>query len=96
MAYDARRHDLFMRRVNNLAQSMDAIRREAAKLDTMFLSESASGSDPAYVDHELGDAIEATDMITVMRAYEAFLSNAAVAVADRQDNLSAFTANQQP
>ncbi len=90
MAYDANKHQIFSDRVQNLARTIQSAREEALLLDAIYINETASGSDPAYIDNDNATAAEHTDMVLLMRSLKAFLENEAVATADRQQWLTAF------
>lgn len=67
MAYDANKHNVFSDRCKAFITNLHNAYIEAGKLDDIYLEESASGTDPAWVDTSNATAAEHVDAIIVMR-----------------------------
>lgn len=93
MSYDANKHQLFSDRCKNLATAYQNLREEAAKLDAIYVNETASGADAAFVDTGNATKAEHQDLITTMRAYKDFFENVQVSAADRTQHITPFLAN---
>ena len=91
MAYTANKHDVFSRRMENWMKTVQALRDEIAKLDEIYVNETASGADDAYTDTAIATEAEHTDAIVFGRAFVDFIENGAVSTLDRTSNITAFT-----
>ena len=93
MAYDASANQVFFARLAGLSRAMRDTMDEAKRLDDLWTAEAIS-SDPAFVAVNGVTTAEATDMITVARAYDDFFRNVAVPTADRIANLTPFLSQE--
>ncbi len=67
MAFSADHMTTFSERTKNWIQNLQNAYAEAGKLDDIYINESASGTDPAWVDTPNATAAEHVDAIVLMR-----------------------------
>lgn len=67
MAYSAEHHAVFSQRMKNWIQNLNQAYIEAGALDDIYLNETASGTDPAWVDTANATAAEHVDGIVLLR-----------------------------
>ena len=90
MAYDSKHHASFSGRVKDLMRGLKNIQEIVDRLDTIYINETASGIDPAFVDTDDGTEQEFIDAIVTMRDFEKFLTGQAVTPTDHTSRISPF------
>lgn len=90
MAFNARNMVNFSLRMKNWVDNFNAQFHELEDIDRIYIDETASGSDPEFVDTENGTKQEHIDMIVFMRAMKDFRDGGVVSTLDRRSNLTPF------
>lgn len=91
MAYDSNKHAIFSDRMKAWFDSFQNLRDELIRLDEIYINETTSGADVAFVDTGNATKQEHIDGIVLMRAMKDFVEGGAVATLDRTSNVTAFT-----
>jgi len=91
MAYGTAKHDAFSQRCANHAGAMLALWEEGQRLDEIYINEGESGGHAAFVSNTIATKQEYIDLIVAIRAFDAYVNNAAVATLDRMQNITPFT-----
>lgn len=91
MAYSAEKHSVFSGRMKNWFNSFQNLRDELSRLDEIYLNETVSGADVAFIDTDNATKQEHIDGISLMRDLVDFVEGGAVTTLDRRPNISAFT-----
>ena len=96
MAYSAAQHQLFTKRMRNFAIGYEGALAEAEALDQIYTNETASGTDPDFIDTEFALEAEHVDLITFIRSFVGFTKGTTDEVQlDRRPMLTPFSQNIQ-
>ena len=90
MAYSAPKHEVFSDRMRDFFGSVQNLLEEGERLDQIYINETASASDVAFVDTSNATKQEHIDGIVFFRAYRDFIVGNAVVTLDRRPNISPF------
>ena len=90
MAYSAAKHQIFSQRSEQWMRTFQTLRDELAKLDELYVNETASGAHADFTDTAIATKQEHIDAINMMRALVDFTEGNAVATLDRVSNITAF------
>ena len=94
MAYDANHHGAFSERMKNIINQLQSDYEEAGRLDAIYTEETASGTDPAFVDNGNASAAEHVNGITLLRRLRDCLAldgqSAAISSEDQTANMTPF------
>jgi hypothetical protein len=75
MPYDPLKHERFAERARNVVRAFKDIKIELQKLDDVYTSEAASGSDPDFAATTEYSKQELVNVISLNRDLDAFLNN---------------------
>lgn len=92
--YDKNKHAVFSARMANWFRQLQNLREEAARLDAIYVHETSSGGDAAFVTTENATKQEHIDGIVFMRAFVALIDGGSVSQVDRISNITPFLAGQ--
>ena len=89
MAYDASVNNVFFRRLHLFADHVQGLRDEAARLNDLWVAEGIS-SDADFTDVGGITTAEATSLVVLLGDFDKFMTNQAVAQADRVASITPF------
>lgn len=95
MAWNQQKNDIFFQRVGNLADAMQSVSEEIARLADIWQAEGLADGDPAFVDARGMTVADIAAMVGIAGAYQAFLDNGVVAQADRRPDLARILASRR-